>query len=245
MRLSPHRAQADPSGLITQGPTIRSIGNESSAGPLTAVTQCLVCPLVRGIVVIVVFGVHLTHVSALSGRITRIRIRPVIRDGREESPTIVSWFPAAFPLSALACWSSFPAKALGLPHGRLTGPRAGPRRRFRVSHARAAIGVGALSTPGTVVLALTGVAHRPAPAASQRHVRCTPPQLSIYAGLWFTKHQPRVHACSPVRSSPRPSPPDKTAALRLSPELRTPGDARPGGDRSSSTDMNQRSTSST
>jgi hypothetical protein len=35
-RLSPHPSRAGPSGLITQGPTIRSTGNGSSAGPLTA-----------------------------------------------------------------------------------------------------------------------------------------------------------------------------------------------------------------
>ena len=82
-------------------------------------------------------------------------------------------FPAAFPLPALAFWSSCSRRGIGRS---LRSPyqcarrRTGPRRGFRVSHARAAIGVGALSTPGTTVLALTGVAHRPAPAASQRRV---------------------------------------------------------------------------
>ena len=41
---------------------------------------------------------------------------------------------------------------------------------------------------------------------------CTPPQPSIHTGLCITEHQPRVHACRPVRSSPRLSPPDGTAA---------------------------------
>jgi hypothetical protein len=46
---------------------------------------------------------------------------------------------------------------------------------------------------------------------------CTPPQRHIYAELCITKHQPRVHACSPVRSSPRLWLPDATAASWASP----------------------------
>src|SRR6266542_3901495 len=45
-----------------------------------------------------------------------------------------------------------PAGELGSPHGRLTGPRAGPRRGYRVPHARATTGVGAPYTPRTAVL---------------------------------------------------------------------------------------------
>ena len=85
----------------------------------------------------------------------------------------MSRFPAAFPLPALASWSSCSRRGIGRSLRsayQCARRRTGPRRGFRVSHARAAIGVGALSTPGTTVLALTGVAHRPALAASQRRV---------------------------------------------------------------------------
>ena len=61
MRLSPHPARAGPSGLITQGPTIRSTENESSAGPLTAAMAAASSLSIGwGVVVIVVVGVHLT-----------------------------------------------------------------------------------------------------------------------------------------------------------------------------------------
>ena len=46
----------------------------------------------------------------------------------------------------------------------------GPRRGYRVPHARATTGEGAPSTPRTTVLILPGVALRPASAASQRPV---------------------------------------------------------------------------
>ena len=85
----------------------------------------------------------------------------------------MSRFPAAFPLPALAFWSSCSRRGIGRSSRsayQRARRRTGPRRGFRVSHARAAIGVGALSTPGTTVLALTGVAHQPALAASQRRV---------------------------------------------------------------------------
>ena len=67
-----------------------------------------------------------------------------------------------------------------------------------------------------------------------------PPQPSIDAGLCITKHQPRVHTNSPVRSSPRLTLPDGTGASWALPRASHPaltGDARRGGDRSSSTDL--------
>jgi hypothetical protein len=200
-----------------------------------------------GVVVILSSGSP-DHVSVLSGGATWARIRPVLRDDRAEGAIILSGFPLRFRCRRWLLGHPVPARELGFPHGWLTGPRSGPGRGVRVPHVRAAIGVGALSTPGTAVLALTGVAHRPAPAAFSTACPCTPPHRSIYTGLCLTKHQPRVHASSPVRSSARPWLPDGTAALRLSPELRTPllRATHVGvGDRSSSTDLNQRSMSST
>jgi hypothetical protein len=76
----------------------------------------------------------------------------------------------------------------------------------------------------------------------------TPPQHPIHARLPVTKHQPRVHTNSPVRSSPRPWLPDGTGTPSAFPRASHPAithGARRGGDRSPSTDLNQRSTSST
>jgi hypothetical protein len=152
----------------------------------------------------------------------------------------VSRFPAAFPLPAFASWSSFARRGVGRPSRSAYRPKAGPRRGFRVPHARATIGVGALSTPGTTVLILTGVAHRPAPVASQRHVPTPRHTTSIDAGLCFTKHQSRVQVLHPSdlplagRSRMEQEP------LGLEPRASHPaltGDARRGGDRSSSTDL--------
>jgi hypothetical protein len=81
-----------------------------------------------------------------------------------------------------------PAGELGPPHGRLTGQAAGPRRGFRVPRARAAIGEGALYTPGTMVLIPTDGDSRPASAASQRPVPA-PRNLPIGAGVRITRHQ--------------------------------------------------------
>jgi hypothetical protein len=56
--------------------------------------------------------------------------------------------------------------------------------------------VGALSTPGTTVLILTGVAHRPASAASQRHVPA--PRHSIHrCEVPLHEASPRVHVLHP------------------------------------------------
>jgi hypothetical protein len=145
LRLSPHPARAGPSGLITQGPTIRSTENESSAGPLTAAMAAASSLSIGwGVVVIVVFGVHLTTSApfragspgSVSGRLSETaawRARPSCPG-----------FPLRFRCRRWLFGHPVPARELGFPHGRLTGPRAGPRRGFRVSHARAAIGVGAL-----------------------------------------------------------------------------------------------------
>ena len=174
MRLSPHPARAGPSGLITQGPTIRSTENESSAGPLTAAMAAASSLSIGwGVVVIVVVGVHLTMSApfragsqgSVSGRLSET----AVWRARPSCPG----FPLRFRCRRWLFGHPVPAEGLGVPCGRRTsapGDGTGPRRGFRVSHARAAIGVGALSTPGTTVLALTGVARRPALAASQRRV---------------------------------------------------------------------------
>jgi hypothetical protein len=123
--------------------------------------------------------------------------------------------------------------------------KAGPRRGYRVPHARAATGVGAPSTPRTAVLLPVESSPQPAPAASQRPVLITPLQHSISRAL-PNEASTRVQAIHPSGLPLARSCPDGTGALGLSPELRTPAgktpdDARQGGDRPSSTDLKQRS----
>jgi hypothetical protein len=73
----------------------------------------LVCPLVGASSSSLSSGSP-DHVRALSGRATKARIRPVIRDDRVEDATILSRFPAAFPLPAFAFWSSCARRGVGL-----------------------------------------------------------------------------------------------------------------------------------
>src|SRR6516165_3459958 len=75
-----------------------------------------------------------------------------------------------------------PAGELGPPHGRLTGPGSGPRRGYRVPHARAATGVGALYTPRTDGALPAGRTPQPASAAFSAASPCTPLQPSITRG---------------------------------------------------------------
>jgi hypothetical protein len=90
-----------------------------------------------------------------------------------EEPAITVPVSRCLSVSAL-CFSGHPvpARGLGLPHGRLTGRLLvpGPGRGFHVPHPRDTTGLGALSTPGTAVLAPAGCRALPAPAASQRPV---------------------------------------------------------------------------
>ena len=114
-----------------------------------------------------------------------------------------------------------PAEELSPPHGRPTEPESGPRRGYRVPHARAATGVGALCTPGTAVLIPAGWAPQPAPAASQRPVPA-PRRTSHRQGSRFTRHQRGFKQFArPVFPSPVAARMER-AALGLSPGLRTP-----------------------
>ncbi len=150
-----------------------------------------------------------------------------MRDDQLEGPIILSRFPVAFRPPALASWSSCSRRGVGLSLRSAYPPNgAGPRRGFRVSHARAAIGVGALSTPGTTVLILTAVALRPASVASQRRVP-KPRHDHHLCGALLDEASPRVHTNSPVRSSPRLWPPDETAASWALPPSFAPGPYEP------------------
>jgi hypothetical protein len=130
-----------------------------------------------------------------------------------------------------------PAQEFRLPHGRPTSLNAGPRRGFHVSHAQDATGVGALYSPGTVVVVQTDHDHRPAPGASQRRVPAPRHNLHHCAAP-LDEPSTRVQA---IRPSGLPSPvasgwiAGPSAFLRSSHPAITRS-ARRGGDGSSSTD---------
>ena len=163
----------------------------------------LVCPLVEGSSSNVVLLGSPDHVSALSRRTTRVRIRPVIRDDRVKGAIIVSRVPAAFPLPAFASWSSCARRGVP-PSSRLAYQPKGwtPTGFPRSARSRCDRG-GCPLYPGD------GGAHPGWPRSPVRACRIaatrpyTPPQRPIDARLCFTRHQPRVQAISPVRSSPR------------------------------------------
>ena len=156
----------------------------------------------------------------------------------------MSRFPAAFRLPAFASRSSHSRQGIGSPHGRPTDPhRAGPRRGYRVPHARATTGVGAPYTPRTSGAHPAGSPPRPAPAASQRPVpkprHDIPPRE-----LSFTRHQQGFNHVHPSGLPLARAPGMEPQTLRLSPELRTPPTPAAhdrGGDRPTSTDLEQRS----
>src|SRR4029079_7699164 len=134
-----------------------------------------------------------------------------------------------------------PAGELRLPHGRPTGHHhAGPQRGCHVAHEQDSTGQGAPFTPGTVVRSRPATILRPAPAAFQRPVP-TAPLTHPIGGGHLHEASSGVHSRSPItprwlaatpepesqtasrRSSPRPRPPDGTAAASASPPgLRTP-----------------------
>ena len=225
MRLSPHPARAGPSGLITQGPTIRSTGSGSSAGPLTAAMAAASSLSVGwGVVVIVVVGVHLT-MSALfragsrgsvSGRLSETaawRARPSCPG-----------FPLRFRCRRSLLGHPVPAEGLGVPCGRLTsapgdGLDLDGVSVFRTHELRS----------GWVPSLLRDHGARPdrsrSPASARRITAarpCTPPRRRIYAELCITKHHQgftRVHPSDfPLACGSRM----QRQRLGLYPELRTP-----------------------
>jgi hypothetical protein len=140
-------------------------------------------------------------------------------------------------------------RVLGSPHGRLTGPKSGPRRGYRVPHARAMTGVGAPYTPRTAVLIPVWGRAQPAPAALRRLV--LQPRSNIHlAGLRFTRHQRGFTQFTRPDIPLACGRPDGTGR-RLSFPLRLPHPAdqestthAKGRDRPSSTDLEQRFTTS-
>ena len=117
--------------------------------------------------------------------------------------------------------------------------RAGPRRGYRVPHARAATGVGAPYTPRTVVLTRPGRLpdrHPPLPSGSPS----TPPQHPTMRGS-ASRGINRGSSTFTRPVFPSPTPPGwNRRRFGVPPELRTPplpaAHVR-GGDRPSSTDL--------
>jgi len=118
-----------------------------------------------GVIVVFLITGSPDRVSALSSRVTRTRIRPVIRGHQLEGLANQSRFPAAFRLPAFASRSSDSRRGVGPSSRSAYRPTAGPRRGYRVPHARAATGEGALCTPGTTVLTPD---RGPCPAGARR-----------------------------------------------------------------------------
>ena len=152
------------------------------------------------------------------------------------------WFPAAFRPPAFASRSSFTRRGAGpslRSAYRTTGSDPDGVSVFRTSELR----------PGWAPSVPRGqrCSSRPWPlpgrasAASQRPVPA-PCRASHRQGSRLTRHQPRVHTCSPVRSSPACGRPDGTGRPWALPRASHPADqepdnARRGGDRPSSTDL--------
>jgi len=182
--------------------------------------KALTCPLVLASCHLRCLGSP-DRVSALSSRATRVRIRPVIQNEQLEGLASHPGFPSRFRCRHSLLGHPVPAGELGPPHGRLTGPRSGPRRGYRVPHACATTGVGALFTPRTAVLIPAETPAQPAPAASQRPVLSSPPPTTHRRGS-LTRHQQGFRRFTrPVFPAPgAPGQDEKRLGLTL--ELRTP-----------------------
>ena len=102
----------------------------------------------------------------------------------------MSRFPVAFRPSAFASWvihsplGNWAFLAVGLP---VLGAKGRTPSGFHVPHVRVATGLGALSTPGTVVLMRPTAFLRSPPAVLQRQNPYTPVLLPS-SGLNITRH---------------------------------------------------------
>jgi hypothetical protein len=142
----------------------------------------------------------------------------------------MSRFPVAFRPPAFASRSSDSRQGVG-PSSRSAYRfrEAGPRRGYRVPHARAATGVGAPYTPRTMVLTRPGrlpTGTRRFPAAVPKPRNNIPPCEAL-----VHEASTGVHSRSPVRSSPRPRLRDGTGSASVSPRASHPavtGSARQG-----------------
>jgi hypothetical protein len=166
----------------------------------------LTCPLVRGVIVDFSFRGSPDHVSSLSRPSTWPGIRPVIRDDQLEALALLPWFPAAFRRPALASWSSCARRGIELS---LRSADRSSRRDARTPTGFPRSARSSNDRGGCPLYPGDDGAHPDRPRSPARACRITatrpytPPQPSIHTGLCLTRHQPRVQAISPVRSSPR------------------------------------------
>jgi hypothetical protein len=178
----------------------------SSAGPFTA-TIVAASNLSVGSGVGVIFAVwaHLTASARFRARAPRPGIRPVIHDASWRAG-LLSWFPVGFRPSAFASRSSCSRRGMSPPHGRPTGLKVRTSTGLpRSAHTSCDRG-GRPLCPGDGG-APPDRGHFPAGACrSSAASPCTPRSFPS-TGSCLTRHQPRVHTCSPVRSSPRRWPP--------------------------------------
>jgi len=224
LHLSMHPAQASDEGLLAIVPNdLMPEGSRSSAGPLTSAGWPGV-QFVRWLRAVRHRRVRRSpdHVSALSRPGTRPGIRPVIQDDRLEGAILMSWFPAAFPLPALASWSSCSRRGVGLSS----------RSAYR-SHRPDLDGVSTFRTHKTRPERAPSIARgrwcssRPTTIIGLRPphhsgMSLNPATTSITAELRLTSHQRGFKQFArPVFPSPADPWMDQ-GRLRLSPELRTP-----------------------
>jgi hypothetical protein len=208
---------------VARSRTIHSPRSGSSSGPFTT-TNVAASNLSVGSGVVVIFFCW-AHLTASA----RFRVRaPGPVSGRLS--TTAGWRTGVIVvvsrrLSAAGVRFSVilrPPRNPALLTVGLPDHRSGPRRGFRVPHARAATGVGALCAPGTTVLIPAGATSRPASAASQRTSPCTPPHFPP-TGICLNEASTKgSHVFArPVFPSPVAARMER-AALGLPPELRTP-----------------------
>ena len=137
VRLSPHPAQARPSGS-DQREAIRSAAGMRAVvrSPLTA-AGAAASSLSVGSGLIVVFPLGSPdHVSAISGPGTGARYPAVIHDGQLEGLALLSRFPAVFRPPAFGFLVILSRQGVQRSsRSAYQNQGSGPRRGFRVSHA--------------------------------------------------------------------------------------------------------------
>ena len=242
MPVSRHPARASPSGPVARGRTIHSVRSGSPSGPFTTTwVAASNLSVGSGLVVIIFRWAHLTasarfRVRALGPVSGRLSIAISWRTDQ------VRWFPAAFRPPAFASRSSGSRRGVG-PSSRsayrTTGSDLDGVSAFRTHELRPG---WAPSVPrGRRCSSRTGATTRPAPAASQRPV---PPPANhpidadfalrgINQGFTRVRPSSLPLACGHPDGTGRP-----WAFPRAShPADQEPNDARRGGNRPSSTDL--------
>jgi hypothetical protein len=211
-------------GPVARRRTIRSRSwSVSSAGPFAA-TLVAASNLSVGSGVVVIFAslAHLTSSARFRARapgpVSGRLCGTAAWRGRPPRPG----FPLRFRCRRSLLGHPMPAGELGLPHGRLTGRglSPGPRRGYRVPHARAATGVGALYTPGTAVLTPAEGRAQPAPAAPSG--QSLHPTRSSHRRGSLHEASTRIHAIHPSGLPWPVAARVERAALGLLLGLRTP-----------------------